>query len=353
MLRVAERRELPLNIFIFEYVTGGGFLGGENPPGSLLAEGRAMLRALADDFCRLPGVNVTATCDQRFTLVLPGCQVTEVATADQRDATFNKLAERAEWTVVIAPEFDGLLEDYAGRAVAAAGRLLGPAPEFIAIAADKQRTADWLKAANVPVSEGIRLEKGMQLPVRFEYPAVVKRLDGAGSMDVCLIPDGESALAHGPARFPVRLERFVSGMAASVVVLCGPDSRLALSPCRQKISEDGRFCYQGGTLPLDNDRARRAHQLAVAAVECFPGALGYVGVDMVLGDVPAEDVAIDINPRLTTSYVGLRAAYPGNLAQAMLELAEGGCVDLEPLPKRVDFDADGTVRCVAANCMVA
>ncbi|MDH3719218.1 MAG: ATP-dependent carboxylate-amine ligase, partial [Planctomycetota bacterium] len=126
-----------MDIFVFEFVTGGGFLGGEQPPLSLLAEGRAMLRALVEDFCRVPKVNVMATCDQRFPLELPSCQLTEVATAEQCEAAFESLAARAEWTVVIAPEFDGLLEKFAGRVVAVGGRLLGPAPECIAIAADK------------------------------------------------------------------------------------------------------------------------------------------------------------------------------------------------------------------------
>jgi predicted ATP-grasp superfamily ATP-dependent carboligase len=237
--------------------------------------------------------------------------------------------------------------------VAAGGRLLGPTPEFIAIAADKQRTADALQAAKVPVPAGIRLQPGMPLPDRFAYPAVLKRLDGAGSLDICLIPDAAAAVAHGPVPLAARLERFVSGLAASVAVLCGPKSRQALSPCRQKISDDGRLVYQGGASPLDDDHVGRAQQLALDAIECLPGALGYVGVDMVLGDDPAHDVVIEINPRLSVSYVGLRAVYPGNLAQEMLALAAGHRVDLVRSTQRVDFDADGTVWCVAAKDSVA
>jgi predicted ATP-grasp superfamily ATP-dependent carboligase len=350
---VTRPRELSLNIFVFEFVTGGGFLSGQQPPPSLLAEGRAMLWALVEDFCQVPEVNVTATCDQRFPLELPGCQMTEVATVEHCEAAFESLAARAEWTVVIAPEFDGWLEKFAGRVAAAGGRLLGPAPEFIAIAADKQQTADALRSAKVPVPDGVRLQPGMQLPDQFAYPAVLKRLDGAGSLDVSLISDAAAAVAHGPVPMAARLERFASGMATSVAVLCGPKSRQALSPCRQKISEDGRFVYQGGASPLDDDHVLRAQQLALDAIDCLPGALGYVGVDMVLGDDPAHDVVIEINPRLTVSYVGLRALYPNNLAQAMLALAVGERVELVPSTKRVDFDADGAVRCVEMNDSLA
>ena len=54
------------------------------------------------------------------------------------------------------------------------------------------------------------------------------------------------------------------------------------------------------------------------------GLRGYVGVDMVLGD--AGDYAIEINPRLTTSYLGLRQLCQQNLAELILRLAQGETV---------------------------
>jgi predicted ATP-grasp superfamily ATP-dependent carboligase len=82
-------------------------------------------------------------------------------------------------------------------------------------------------------------------------------------------------------------------------------------------------------------------------VDCVPGLLGYVGVDVTLGDTKdgSRDFAIEINPRLTTSYVGLRAISRTNLAEAMLQVVQG-----EPLPvihwhnQRVAWSPDGTVR---------
>jgi len=47
---------------------------------------------------------------------------------------------------------------------------------------------------------------------------------------------------------------------------------------------------------------------------------------------------------LTTSYVGLRAIANGNLAAAMMAIAEGGAPNLSFDGSAVDFDADGTVR---------
>ena len=118
---------------------------------------------------------------------------------------------------------------------------------------------------------------------------------------------------------------YVPGLAASVALLCGPAGRLALPPCKQRISDDGRLRYLGGELPLSAGLAARATELANRAVAALPPTIGYVGVDLVLGRDPngREDVVIEVNPRLTTSYVGLRAAAQANLAEAMWEIAHG------------------------------
>jgi predicted ATP-grasp superfamily ATP-dependent carboligase len=95
---------------------------------------------------------------------------------------------------------------------------------------------------------------------------------------------------------------------------------------------------------------RRAQRLAVAAVAALPPTVGYVGVDLVLGEADdgRDDVVIEVNPRLTTSYVGLRRLVRGNLAAAMLAAARGLPVALSFAAARVVFDADGTCRWV--NC---
>jgi predicted ATP-grasp superfamily ATP-dependent carboligase len=73
--------------------------------------------------------------------------------------------------------------------------------------------------------------------------------------------------------------------------------------------------------------------------------VGFVGVDLVLGREPdgSEDVVIEVNPRLTTSYVGLRAATRANLASAMWDAAEGRQLDIEFFNRPIEFDTDGGV----------
>jgi predicted ATP-grasp superfamily ATP-dependent carboligase len=149
----------------------------------------------------------------------------------------------------------------------------------------------------------------------------VKPIDGAGSEGVELVTGADDRVATCVK--PRRLEAFCRGLSASVSLLCGSGGVVALPPCRQILSQDGRLQYQGGSYPLPESYARRARELALRACCSMIGARGYVGVDLVLSDEadPAADVVIEVNPRLTTSYTGLRAATTDNLARAMLAAA--------------------------------
>jgi predicted ATP-grasp superfamily ATP-dependent carboligase len=142
------------------------------------------------------------------------------------------------------------------------------------------------------------------------------------------------------------LQPFVTGIAASVAFVCGPGQSIPLVPAAQHLSTDGRFRYQGGSLPLAPALADRAVRSAESAIAAVPALAGYVGVDVVLGEVDdgSQDWVIEMNPRLTTSYLGLRALALDNLAEMMARVARGEKVE-PPRWKRkqVSFLADGTI----------
>jgi predicted ATP-grasp superfamily ATP-dependent carboligase len=334
-----------MHVFLYEWATGGGLVGELGAlPASLVREGTAMLGALAADLVRIAGCQVTVLRDPRILhLALPGCRLVDVQSSFSQREEFQRLSAESDGTILVAPELDGVLLRSAMLAVRAGGRLLSPSPEFIRIAGDKQRTCDMLAAAGVPVPQGRVLQPDEPLPEDFGYPAVLKPVDGAGSQDTYVVSGAYDA---PPAyAWPRRLERLVPGLAASVAMLCGPAGRVPLVPTRQRLSDDGRLRYLGGELPLAAGLAERAVALAERALAALPAAVGYVGVDLVLGREPdgSEDYAIEVNPRVTTSYVGLRAAVKTNLAEAMWQVARGEAADVVPTARRLEFDPEGNV----------
>jgi len=328
-------------ILLYEFVTGGGCYSLAGPaPHSLLAEGRAMLTALAQDFARAGhALDVLIDVRQPELSFPPGVRLRAVESARVEQQLLASLAGQADWTLIVAPEFDAHLLARCECVVKAGGRLLGPSLESVALTSDKHALATYLGSRGVALPAGVALEPGERLPRDASYPAVLKPRDGAGSLGVRLVNSpGEIDTITTPSR----LEDFCPGLPASVAFFCGPHDARPLAPCRQRL--DG-FAYLGGELPLPPELARRASRLAAQAVACLGPTLGYVGVDLVLGDEPAgaRDVVLEINPRVTTSYVGLRVLAKSNLAAAMLALAEGREVELCWNPGPIQFDAAGRV----------
>lgn len=334
-----------MRIFLFEFVTGGGFLSVNDAPlpqGSLLAEGEAMWRAVHEDLSAIEGVEVHSTRDHRLPNV-DHDRLTSVS-AHAKEA-FLGLALSCDYSLVIAPEFDSHLLTYASAVEAFGGKLLSPNSQFIGIAADKTATANALANDGVPTPSGRLLDGDAGFPGDFSLPAVVKANDGAGSMANLI--ESHSAIPKTNKKGAMRIEQFVQGMACSVSFLCREGGApIACPPMRQILTGNQTFGYLGGERLMDLDQAHRATQLGRRALAALPPTLGYVGVDIVLGDDHdgSIDFVIEVNPRLTTSYVGLRELATKNLTKAMLDIAGRTEPDVAFSDRPISFTADGCLQ---------
>jgi predicted ATP-grasp superfamily ATP-dependent carboligase len=340
-------------VLVYEYLAAGGrqqAAGNEDelsslpaarcmPPASLWAEGWAMLSAAVADFRRVAGVQVRTILDARLQdepavmIAVAGWPDISIIWTDDEPAAFRAAAADADFALVVAPEFDRILETRCRWAIDAGAALLGPSPEAVALTADKLALARHFAARGVPTPETILWSHNTMDFV--QPPCVVKPRFGAGSQHVCLL--GEVGRDSYPVSFPDGLgnpsyqsnsdmivQPFVPGRPASVSFLIGPRETIALMPAWQDISADGQFHYRGGSGPLPAELADRAARIARQAIDAVPGLAGYVGVDVILG--AQSDHVIEINPRLTTSYVGLRALATDNLMDVLLRLMRGESV---------------------------
>lgn len=300
----------------------------------MVSEGWAMLRCLVADLSAIDGVQVVTTlagpANERY---LPA-RVLPMSESNER-SVFEALAAASDWTIVIAPESGGILRQRLEWVEASGGRILGPSPQAAALTGDKLRCEGMLRAANVPTTTSCPVSIH-RVPADFSFPAVLKPRDGAGSTatfridNAAQVADIARCAGEETDATEFLLQPFVPGLAASVALLASDDAVLPLLAGQQILSDDGRFRYLGGRIPLHAPLCDRAQTLARCAVAAVPGLRGYVGVDLVLawpdaGD--AGDAVIEINPRLTTSYVGLRELARDNLARRMLDMAAGRPVE--------------------------
>ena len=287
-----------------------------------------MFRAVLDDARRDPRFEVTAVVDASRPVSLPAGVRATVAPVGAELATLAIEAARAAMTIVVAPETEGLLAARVAAVRRAGGAALAPDAAFLEVAADKHATVQALAAAGVPVPAGRLLPAGGEWPAEFARPAVRKPCDGAGGDALVVVPP--DARPPSPADRATRLEVLVEGLPVGVSCLCGPGGVVPLTPLRQRFAAGPGSPYVGGEPLADSGATRRAVQLAgraVAAVERFAGgrARGWVGVDMILGHAAdgRGDRVLEVNPRLTTSFVGHAAGAATSLVRQLIDVAAG------------------------------
>lgn len=334
-----------MRILVHEFASGGG-LAGEEVPASLAREGAAMRAALVADLAALDGHDLVTTADARFPWSPP--PGVEVVTLARGASTLDALIASADAVWLIAPETRGCLERLARRVARHGKPLLGSSAPAIHMASDKTRLPRRLARHGIPHPETRVLGPGvdpLSAAGEIGYPVVIKPWRGAGCEGVRLARNARElcqALADDPERgAPLVLQRFVQGSAASVSLVADGRSAVPLTVNAQHVRAAWRLSYGGGSTPLAHALAGQAAEAARRACEALPGLRGYVGVDLVLTERDA--VVIEVNPRLTTAYLGVRAAVEENVAA----LALAACRGVLPAPPRVcrhvRFSAGGRI----------
>ena len=299
-------------------MTGGGRASAR--PAPLAAEATAILRALLRDFSAWGRLRVVATWDDRDPApTLPADEVVPIRASSYRE-DLAAVARRCGAALVVAPETGGALERTTRLMEAVDVLVVGSPSWVVAAAADKARCPDRLATAGVACPRTVlTTPRGAVEDARHVgYPLVMKPRFGAGCERVALAAD-EDELDAALTAFGRRDERevvlqeYVRGEAVSVSLLASDDGVLPLGVNTQDVRPGVPFEYRGGAAGVDHPRGKGIVAAARVAVGALPGLRGHVGVDLVVA--PDRCVVIEVNPRLTTSYVGLRRALRANLAE--------------------------------------
>ena len=315
-----------MRLFVSEYLTCGA-CAARFADDSLLQEGKSMLMAVLADLKRILDCRVVTTWDARLGPAgFDGVQLVSVNDPLEERQVFQELAAECDATFVIAPEFDRILVDRRELVDAVGGRFLGSSRSAIELCADKLRLAKHLQQIGLLTIETTRFDPGLPLS-NSPFPIVIKPRFGAGSLNMCLISNQEE-LDRRPHVCSEALglradvwQPYISGLALSAAALISTEhQKIDVFPLgEQKLSSDGRFRYLGGRIPVRRNLVKAAELLLCSACESIPGLSGYVGFDLLLPDDSEHDLFIvEINPRLTTSYLGYRRLTDDHLAERLL-----------------------------------
>jgi predicted ATP-grasp superfamily ATP-dependent carboligase len=341
-------------LLIYEECLAAGTQGPLGAEAKLfLPEGLAMTLAIAQDFAKLHGWQVRILRSTEFRAATQALW-TWIDCGANFEQELAREARLADATIVIAPECGGLLLQRAQAVISAGGKLLGPSPEFIALASDKTALLGFL------VKSCFRVPRGMQGTLEElaawngPFPVVLKPNDGVGASGVRCLSNREvlleallAAAAQQPGTLSWRCEEFIPGQCASVSILAGAQQFCVLQPFAQDLvfDQQGHAIYRGGANSLTKQQQIRAQIWGAQIWLVMSPTNGYFGIDLILGAAEdgSEDAILEVNPRLTTSYIGLRQATHQSLAEAMWQISQGETVNIQWLPNTVEFTKQGQV----------
>jgi predicted ATP-grasp superfamily ATP-dependent carboligase len=322
-----------LKLLIYEYVSGGGFAG-KSIPSSILSEGFGMLRTLISDF-KAAGYFVATVLDLQLAVLHPPIEadcIVPVSSSREAEAAIQKISESADAAYIIAPESNHVLQSLAERMEQAGVHSLNCRASAIrkvsdkAILLDRVKKMGLLTPATIMVSalEDV-VEIKQTISSKLEFPLIFKPVDGVSCGGLSVVRN-ENQVASAVDKVNressskyLMVQELIQGIAVSVSLISTGNEALPISLNKQGVSlmtPEAISTYNGGLVPFNSPLEREAFATAEKIVRSFRGLRGYIGVDLVLTE--KEPVVIEVNPRLTTSYVGVRRVVSFNPAQAII-----------------------------------
>lgn len=308
-------------------------------PPNLTHEADLMVRSVLGDLGEIPGVHCLTSRDPRLPAI-PGVEALIASPGEDPFALYQRGLALTDAAWPTAPETNGVLE-YLGRLTLMQDRiLLGTHPDTVRLTASKQATTAHLTGAGIPA---VPTFSGAEDALNLPGPWVVKPDDGAGAEDMLVVADAPAAWSLLAERGPAYVAQpWIAGDACSLSLLTGGGAARLLTVNRQRVQVNGgRVRLSGIAVNAEAARAPRLAALARGIAAAIPLLWGHVGVDLVLTE--SGPVVLEVNPRLTTSYCGLRQALSGNPASWVLDLLRTGRLPDTPSPgsgKTVELDLE-------------
>ncbi|MEQ1600402.1 MAG: ATP-grasp domain-containing protein [Methylophilaceae bacterium] len=319
-----------------EYISAGGLYRAPLPA-SLAQEGLlmrdALLRDIAEsDFARQHHCEIITSYDVRLPPPNPVSQAIAITQQDDVWKIWHDCITDCDAVWLVAPETDGVLARLTEIVTGQNKMRLGCDSASIHLTGSKFQTCKALQTAGILTLPTYRFSawQALDFAQKQVNSWVAKPDDGVGCTDSGYFANAAQLTAwiqKERAQTHI-LQRYQPGIAASLSLLCKQGRAWLLSCNLQKVvlQKDtpvtGKFAYSGSVLNGMVAHWAAFAQIAQQVAAAFPGLCGYVGVDVLVDAQasPNQIYVLEINPRLTTSYVGLRAAMDYNPANLILDL---------------------------------
>ena len=283
-----------------------------------------MLHALIADCAKISSCEVLTTLDPRIELTESGCEILPVNNTKSYVQWLQEYADHADLVWIIAPESGEALASIVAGLRSKNCLLLNCSEEAIRATGDKRICSELMELFGLPVIPHIALEELTD----YGNAVVVKPRFGVGSEDLRICANGSEALKYieEPQKWVV--QPFIEGEHRSLCLLCNQGQAQVLA-CNIQQFVDFPEPKLSKCIVNAYPSSAELDSLAMRIAKSFPGLNGYVGVDYI--ETSQGEVLVEINPRLTTSYIGLANALNQNPAQLCID-----AITTDILPQAVE-----------------
>jgi len=315
-----------MHLFICEFITGGGLQDMELPD-ALVREGNMMLESVLIDLLDMGITDIITTRDDRLdALSLP---VKQMVIEGDIYSSWQSCMNDADAVLIIAPESEDVLYNLTVMAEQSECYHLGCSSISVQSVSSKLRTANLLSKNKIPCIETSLLKDKTNPESRNGW--VIKPDDGVGAEDCYFCADIKALdrLKTSICTENFVIQKYVPGIPASLSMICYR-GKAQLLACNKQIfsfnpnSSTGNGGLKGLVVNGLTEQWSVFDTIAQDIARADKELWGYIGVDLIVTET--GPVVVEINPRLTTSYVGLRESLALNPAELILSIWQNGAL---------------------------
>jgi len=335
-----------MKLFLYEHITSGALID-EPLPSSLAREGNDMLTAIVQDLIQLANIELFILRDARLEALekMDAVTTNHIYTINN-SASFHShyfdAINNADMVLAIAPETDGVLDKIQQQILDSGTQLLASQTKATQISSDKYLCHQKLSAFGISSPTTVKASEWSLNKFSSTTGFIIKPQDGAGCIDTFFMRNS-STLEDWLESHPDELNNaivqpYIEGSAISLSLLVDHNDTRVLAINQQNIElNNDKLVFLGSIVNgvTETDLSfSQATKIAQNIHQAIAGLWGFVGIDLILHQ--DKIFVIDINPRLTTSYIGLRQSLNHNPAELLFTMMEKGC---SALPKQLQRQA--------------
>ena len=317
-----------MKLFVYEHITSGALIN-ESLPASLSHEGNNMLVALLNDLFQLANIQLIVLRDARL-VSLPDVinyhQCYTVHCAEDFQRYYALALNAADAMLPIAPETDYTLSTIQQSVLDNNTQLLASHPATSELCSDKYRCYQHLLSHGLATPQTCLASHWSTHALSSTTGYIIKPRNGAGCIDTLYFPDAgtlEKWLTTATtAADTLIIQPYIEGNHISLNLLCSEDDCMVLAINEQHIKQkNGQLFYCGCTVNGAYDKQLSFSDASTVAMQIYhaiDGLWGFIGIDLIITE--SAILIVDINPRLTSSYVGLANSLTHNPAELLFSM---------------------------------